>query len=160
MRSLERIGHNLKSSFEVLFDIINLKLDFGWRPWPRSTRLRVREPAETIRRSGLTRCSSPGSLNTSSCDLEQPVSSSSAFGQWLPSLICRPAVSTLSKHLKNRFSGFTLTDSNSVGLRCGLSIWMCLNLMTQIYIQSGKPSGNWQQWWNSPWCWPASGNVD
>ena len=38
---------NLKPSFEALFDITHLKPDFCWRLSPRSTGLRVREPAKT-----------------------------------------------------------------------------------------------------------------
>lgn len=41
--------------------------------------------------------SSPGSLNTSPCNPKQVISSSWAFGQCHQSLVCKPAVSALSK---------------------------------------------------------------
>lgn len=47
--TLQAASYNLTLSFEVLFDIVNLKPDLGWKPWRRSLSLRVCEPAEATK---------------------------------------------------------------------------------------------------------------
>lgn len=139
---------SVRAFLEVLTDTVNLKPDYQFVqistpvffvPLPKSTRWRANEPAEII--SGDNQSSSPGSLNTSPCNPRQVISSSWASGPRPHSLVCRLAVPALSKNFffKYRLQGFTHRVSSSPHLGCGLSISICLNPMTQICIQSGKP---------------------
>lgn len=139
---------SVKAFLEVLTDTVNLKPDYQFVqtstpvffvPLPKSTRWRANEPAEII--SGDNQSSSPGSLNTSPCNPRQVISSSWASGP--PPLIglqtsCASIIQNFF-FFKYRLQGFTRRVSSSPRLGCGLSISICLNPMTQICIQSGKP---------------------
>lgn len=88
----------MKPSFEVLFDIVNLKPDIGWKPWHTDTRLRISEPAEATE-GKWTQQKFQSWLSEYAIML--PRATYFLFlGLWPvapPSLICRPAVSALSK---------------------------------------------------------------